>query len=202
MSAAIAAMGLQGLHQISDADLLLAASHQDQSAFAQLVERYYGIVHRVVWRTTNGHADAEDIAQEAFLRLWKNPGQVREAKALKGWLMRVASNLAMDRFRNKPLAELDAAAEVSDGRPNAEQNLARNWATKRVDAAIAELAERQRLALSLVHFEQLSNIEAADIMEISVDALESLLSRARRALKQHLAADKNLLLATLNHEDT
>ena len=195
-------MGLQGLHQISDADLLLAASHQDQSAFAQLVERYYGIVHRVVWRTTNGHADAEDIAQEAFLRLWKNPGQVREAKALKGWLMRVASNLAMDRFRNKPLAELDAAAEVSDGRPNAEQNLARNWATKRVDAAIAELAERQRLALSLVHFEQLSNIEAADIMEISVDALESLLSRARRALKQHLAADKNLLLATLNHEDT
>ena len=202
MSAAIAAMGLQGLHQISDADLLLAASHQDQSAFAQLVERYYGIVHRVVWRTTNGHADAEDIAQEAFLRLWKNPGQVREAKALKGWLMRVASNLAMDRFRNKPLAELDAAAEVSDGRPNAEQNLARNWATKRVDAAIAELAERQRLALSLVHFEQLSNIEAADIMEISVDALESLLSRARRALKQHLAADKILLLATLNNEDT
>ena len=202
MSAAIAAMGLQGLHQISDADLLLAASRQDQSAFAQLVERYYGIVHRVVWRTTNGHADAEDIAQEAFLRLWKNPGQVREAKALKGWLMRVASNLAMDRFRNKPLAELDAAAEVSDGRPNAEQNLARNWATKRVDGAIAGLAERQRLALSLVHFEQLSNIEAADVMEISVDALESLLSRARRALKQHLAADKILLLATLNNEDT
>ncbi len=202
MTGISAALNLQALHQPTDAVLLAAAARQDHSAFSTLVGRYYDLVHRVVWRTTNGHADAADIAQEAFLRLWKNPSQVREAKALKGWLMRVASNLAMDRFRHRPLQDIDDAGGVADTRPNAEQVLNRKWAASTVDQAIGQLPERQRLALSLVHFEQMSNGEAAAIMEISVDALESLLARARRTLKELLAAEKDNLLASLNHEES
>lgn len=202
MTGISAVLNLEALHQPTDAVLLAAAARQDHSAFSTLVSRYYDLVHRVVWRTTNGHADAADIAQEAFLRLWKNPAQVREAKALKGWLMRVASNLAMDRFRKTPLQDIDDAGEVVDTRPNAEQALNRKWAASTVDQAIGQLPERQRLALSLVHFEQMSNGEAAAIMEISVDAVESLLARARRSLKELLAAEKDNLLASLNHEES
>ena len=198
MTGTSATLRLQTLHQPTDAVLLAAAANQDHSAFATLVTRYYEIVHRVVWRTTNGHADAADIAQEAFLRLWKNPAQVREAKALKGWLMRVASNLAMDRFRKLPLLDIDDAGEIADARPNAEQTMTKAWAATIVDKAVAQLPERQRLAMSLVHFEQVGNAEAAAIMELSVDALESLLARARRSLKLLLAADKDSLLAELN----
>ena len=83
-----------GSDQATDADLLARAIARDQNAFTELVDRHFQLVHRVVWRMMNGHADAEDVAQEAFLRLWRNPAQVREGGAVKGWLMRVASNLS------------------------------------------------------------------------------------------------------------
>jgi RNA polymerase sigma-70 factor, ECF subfamily len=188
-----------GVGEASDAALLAAATRRDASAFALLVGRYQHQVFRVVWRLTNGHADAEDITQEVFLRLWRNPGQLREAAALKGWLMRVASNLAMDRFRAKPMQDLEQAAEVSDGKPSAEDELAKTWTTRKIDDAIAALPDRQKMALTLVHFEQLGNIRAAAIMDVSVDALESLLARARRSLKMALATDKEMLFAGLGN---
>ncbi len=190
------------LHQASDADLLLAAARKDQAAFSRLVQRHFSLVHRVVWRQSNGHADAEDIAQEVFLRLWRNPAQVREAGALKGWLLRVARNLVMDRFRQTPLQVLDDEDMIVDTRDNAEEAMGRSEVAASIDSAIAGLPERQRFALTLVHFEQLTNIAAAEVMEVSVDALESLLSRARRSLKEQLSAQKEMLLAGLAGERT
>lgn len=67
----------------SDAELLICAARQDQNAFAELVVRYHAQVYRVAWRLNGGHADTDDIAQETFLKLWKNPGQLREAGALR-----------------------------------------------------------------------------------------------------------------------
>jgi RNA polymerase sigma-70 factor (ECF subfamily) len=195
-----AATSVSGPHPASDADLLAASARRDPRAFRALVDRYYATVYRVVWRMTGGGAHAEDITQEAFLKLWSNPSQIREAGALKGWLMRVASNLAMDGFRAKPMKDLEAASEVSDGRPDAEEAQMKSWAARRVDGAIAKLPERQRLALTLVHFEQMSNGAAAAVLEVSVDALESLLARARRALKEELAADRESLLEAVNVE--
>ncbi len=168
-----------------------------QKAFAVLVARYHRDVFRVVWRLSGGHADCEDITQETFMRLWSNPGQLREAKALKGWLLRVASNLVMDRFRRKPMAELDEAAEVIDETAGAEDHHDSAFVAKTVDAAIANLPERQKLALTLVHFEQMSNINAAAAMEVSVDALESLLARARRGMRDELGPKAKLLLGAL-----
>jgi RNA polymerase sigma-70 factor (ECF subfamily) len=186
--------------EASDAALLAAATRRDASAFAHLVARYEKQVFRVVWRLTSGHSDTEDITQEVFLRLWRNPGQLREAGALKGWLMRVASNLAMDRFRVKPMQDLELATDVGDGKPSAEDEMAKTWTTGKIDMAIAALPDRQKLALILVHFEQLGNIKAASVMDVSVDALESLLARARRSLKMALAADKEMLFAGLLDE--
>ena len=86
------------------------------------------------------------------------------------------------------------------GRPTAEANLQRAWAKSRIDQAIAALPERQRTALSLVHFEALPQTEAANVMDISVDALESLLSRARRSLKQQLINERQNLMDAVQDE--
>lgn len=201
MTADVSALTLKGLHHESDADLLAAATRRDAAAFGRLVAKYHGLVYRVVWRLTNGHAEAEDIAQEAFLKLWNNPSQLREAGALKGWLTRVAHNLAMDWFRHRPTSVAEEMLDVSDSRPNAEDKLGRAWVSTRIDAAIAALPERQKLALTLVHFEQFSQADAAAAMEMSVDAFESLLARARRAMKEQLAAERHDLLASLQDKD-
>ncbi|MDE2445754.1 MAG: sigma-70 family RNA polymerase sigma factor [Alphaproteobacteria bacterium] len=181
----------------SDAVLLHAAGERNQQAFAVLVARYHTQVYRVAWRLNGGHVDTDDIAQETFLKLWNNPAQLREAAALKGWLMRVASNLVMDRYRQKPMAELDEAFDVVDTTLSAPAMLDQNYVTKTIDAAIAALPDRQKLALALVHFEHMTNIAAAAAMEISVDALESLLARARRGLKDKLGSNGRQLLAVL-----
>lgn len=182
----------------SDADLLAAAAKQNQQAFSELVSRHYPSIYRISWRLCAGHVDAEDVTQETFLKLWNNPNQLREAGALKGWLIRVATNMVMDRFRKKPMQDLEAAAEVADPAPNAPTMMDQSFIAKRMDAVIALLPDRQKLALTLVHFEQMTNIAAAAAMEISVDALESLLARARRGLKLMLAQDGKLMLAALS----
>jgi RNA polymerase sigma-70 factor, ECF subfamily len=173
--------------ETADAVLLIAAARGQHQAFAQLMRRHYQIVYRVVWRMLGGHVDAEDITQEAFMRLWRNPQQVREATALRGWLIRVASNLVNDRFRKGTTLSVDDALEVADDRRGAHESLQQRELSHQIDAAIAALPDRQRLAITLVQFEHMSNIAAAAIMEITVDALESLLARARKSLKQSLA---------------
>jgi RNA polymerase sigma-70 factor, ECF subfamily len=196
----LAAVTGAGLHHASDADLLAAAARKDAEAFGLLVSRHQGLVYRVVWRLTKGHAESEDIAQEAFLRLWNNPAQVKEAAALKGWLARVASNLVMDWFRKRTNTVTEDVSDVGDARPNAEDRLQQNWVGVRINAAIAGLPERQRLALSLIHFEQFAQADAAAAMELSIDAFESLLARARRGLKDQLSNDRHDLMAAVTQE--
>ena len=179
----------------TDAALLEASARHVEPAFVVLIQRYQRDVYRVVWRISGGHADSEDIAQETFLRLWVNPAQVREAKALKGWLLRVASNMVMDRYRRKPMVNLEVAEDVVDLAPGPDSSRELSQVSFAVDAAVAQLPDRQRMALVLVHFEQMSNIAAAEVMELSVDALESLLARARRRLKEILGpAGRDMLL--------
>jgi RNA polymerase sigma-70 factor, ECF subfamily len=184
-----------------DADLLAGAARQDQKAFAELVARYHAQVYRVAWRLNGGHVDTDDIAQETFLKLWKNPSQLREAGALKGWLMRVASNMVMDRYRRKKMLDLDYAKDVADKSTSAIDTLDRAHVTKFIDAAIATLPDRQKLAITLVHFEHMTNITAAETMEISVDAIESLLARARRGLKERLNSEGRQMLASLAEQE-
>jgi RNA polymerase sigma-70 factor, ECF subfamily len=183
--------------QMTDGGLLALAAARDPAAFAEIVSRYHQPVYRLVWRMTNGGPEAEDIAQDAFVRLWQNPAQLREAGALKGWLMRVASNGVIDRSRKPRHAALDDAPEVADPQARPDRPLDRAEASKLVDGAIAALPDRQRLALSLVYFEGLSNIAAAEVLDVSVEAVESLLARARRSLKESLSGRWRDLLGGL-----
>lgn len=180
-----------------DSALLAAASAGDERAFARLVERHYDIIYRVVWRVTSGHADTEDMVQEAFLKLWNNPAQVRQGAALRGWLMRVATNLAIDRARRKQGSNLDDQPEIAASGPDALGQVLADRSANDINTALARLPERQRLALSLVYFENMSNIEAAEAMEISVEAIESLLARGRRGLKVELKDRWRDLLADI-----
>jgi RNA polymerase sigma-70 factor (ECF subfamily) len=183
-----------------DAELLAAAARRDDRAYGEIVRRYYQPVYRLTWRLTGGHADTEDIAQEAFLRLWRDPSQLREAGALKGWLLRVASNAVIDHARRRGKVDSGELPDVADERDGPDSGIDRSRAARIVDSRIADLPERQRLALSLVHFEGLSNIDAASIMDISVEALESLLARARRSLRQSLQSEWRDLLAVLGDQ--
>ena len=134
-----------------------------------------------------GREGAEDIAQEAFLRLWQNSRQVREGKALRSWLMRVASNLVVDRFRRQGPVNAGELPDTADEAPGPELALRRTDVSAAIDGAIADLPERQRLALVLSHYEGCGNPEIALALDVSVEAVESLLARARRTLKASLA---------------
>lgn len=166
-----------------DAVLLEGVVAGDETAFATLVDRHYSLVFRLSARVLGNAADAEDVTQEAFVKLWRNPPVLRNQAALKGWLVRVARNLAIDRLRrarNTSDSELELLVDTSTA---PDGHLRHGQAADEVSAALAQLPERQRTALQLTYFEALGNQETASIMDVSVEAVESLLSRARRSLR-------------------
>jgi len=142
----------------------------------------------LAYRMLNDAAEAEDVVQEVFVRVWKQaptwqPGTAR----FDTWMHRVALNLCYDRLRRRREQVMAEPPEQVDDGPAPDAGLIAADVGKRVDAALSTLPERQREAIVLCHFQALTNIDAAALMEISVDALESLLSRGRRALRSQLA---------------
>jgi RNA polymerase sigma-70 factor (ECF subfamily) len=185
----------------ADAALLERVRRGDKAAFSALVSRHYDAAYRVAYRMMGRAADCEDIVQDALVKLWTNPGQIREGQALRAWLMRVVSNLSIDRLRRKPMLNADDVPEPATDKAGPELSTLRNSVSSEVDRAIAALPERQRMALIFVYYEGLSNRDAAVALELSVDALESLLARARRSLKKALAGQWQDLLADIDRLD-
>jgi RNA polymerase sigma-70 factor (ECF subfamily) len=139
-------------------------------------------------------ADAEDVVQETFLKLWTHAARWRPGAArIETWLYRVTLNACYDRLRGKRPAPLDEALELPDAAPGPDQGLDAPALAAAVAAALDELPERQRAAILLCHYEERSNIEAAEILGLSVEATESLLSRGRRNLRARLAGARELL---------
>lgn len=171
----------------SDEILLGRAGGGDRQAYRILVERHGRRVLAIARRMTVNLAEAEDVAQETFLRVWQRAGDWHDTGAkFTTWLYRVVVNLCLDRRRRAPMASLEAAGDPADERPSAEANVAADERSRRVSAALAALPERQRAALVLSYYEGLSNAAAASVLENSVAALESLLVRARRAMRLEL----------------
>ncbi|MDZ4362763.1 RNA polymerase sigma factor, partial [Brevundimonas sp.] len=126
--------------------------------------------------------------QETFVRAWKQAGSWKPGGArFDTWLHRVGLNLCYDRLRRRREVPTESPPDRPDEGPAPDRGLIAADTAQRVDAALAALPERQREALVLCHYQELTNIEAAALMAISVEALESLLSRGRRALRLSLA---------------
>jgi RNA polymerase sigma-70 factor (ECF subfamily) len=170
-----------------DDECMRRAASGDASAFSLLVAAHGPKLASLAARVTGVRADAEDVVQEAFIRLWRKAPEWHEGAArVSTWLYRVVLNLCLDR-RRKPVAlAIEAAEHVVDPAPRADSAMIATEQQRRVASAIAALPERQRLALQLCHFEELTNIEAAAALELSVGAIESLLVRARRSLRDSL----------------
>lgn len=179
----------------AEADLMARVAAGDGAAATLLVDRHLPAVTAFARRMLGSQADAEDVAQDVFLRLWQHAGRWRPGAArLRTWLIRIALNLSLDRLRKRPTLPLDGIDDPVDPAPNPGTALHRQDVARRVEAALMALPERQRAALALFHYQELSQEEAAAALDISVEALESLLARGRRSLRETLAADRDALL--------
>jgi RNA polymerase sigma-70 factor (ECF subfamily) len=176
-----------GVPPAVDAVLLDRVSAGDEAAFGEIADRHYAVVFRVAARVLADPAEAEDVTQEAFVRLWRDPGVVRNPAALRSWLIQVGRNLAIDRIRRTKPSTPDGLDDMPDGATAPDGALRHGQAAGVVAAAMSELPERQRTALQLTYFEGLGNQETAQVMQVSVEAVESLLSRARRTLRETLS---------------
>ncbi len=171
----------------SDAGLLVLYAQGNQSAARALTGRHLPRVFAHAYRLLQDHAEAEDVAQEAMLKLWRIAPTWRAGEAkVSTWLYRVTANACTDRLRKRRTVALEAAPELADEAPSVEAGLIANDRQHALHAAMACLPERQRNALVLRHFEELSNPDIASALETSVEAVESLLARGRRALADKL----------------
>jgi RNA polymerase sigma-70 factor (ECF subfamily) len=169
----------------SDESLMALVAQGDQRAFRILMGRHMTLAIRVAQRVVGDAAEADDIGQDAFLRVWSRAASFDPRLArFTTWLYRVVLNLAFDRVRKPWHASIDEAAEVRSSDPEPVMLMIEDEERRTVAAAIAALPERQRAAIVLFHMEGLSGREAAQSLNVSEKAFESLLVRARSALKQ------------------
>ena len=171
-----------------DFDLVVRAGQGDPTAAQALVARKLPRITALAGRMLGDPVEAEDVAQETFLRAWKHaPTWTAGPARFDTWLHRVALNLCYDRLRRKRERPTAEPPEQVDTGPAPDRGLHAADVSRRVQAALDALPERQREAVVLCHYQELGNIEAARIMDVSVEALESLLARGRRALRAALA---------------
>lgn len=174
--------------------LLQLYANGDPEASRALTRRLLPRVLSHAERLLSNRAEAEDVAQEAMLRLWKIAPDWRTGEAkVTTWLYRVTGNLCTDRLRRRRGVGLDDVPEPEDDTPSPADHMHQNARAEALQAALNRLPERQRQAVILRHIEEFGNPEIAEIMNISVEAVESLIARGKRALTTDLAAQRDEL---------
>lgn len=181
-----------------DAALLVAYANGDPSAAQVLTARLLPRVLAQATRMLSDQAEAEDVAQDALMRLWKIAPDWRQDEAqVSTWLYRVVANLCTDWLRKRRGVPLDQIAEPADPQRGVEVQMQDTARLRALADALAQLPERQAQAVSLRHLQGMGNPEIAEIMDISVRSVESLTARGKRALTDILQGRK----AALGYDD-
>lgn len=173
----------------ADRRLLGRVADGDQRAFAELSSKHLGAIVTYATRITKNRSDAEDVAQETFLRAWQSAHRYEARSPAIAWLLTIAHNAAIDRLRKRGAApvELDDARDPAPDSTKPSELLEKKDELARLEAALDALPDRQRQALLLAHEQGLRPPEVAEVLGVTLEAVESLLSRGRRALKQALS---------------
>ncbi|WP_380057673.1 RNA polymerase sigma factor [Falsihalocynthiibacter sp. SS001] len=187
-------MPLDALSEVADDALLVLFANGDRAAAQVLTVRLMPRALGFAARLLGDWAEAEDVAQEAMLRLWKVAPEWRQGEAqVSTWLYRVVRNLCTDRLRKRRGVGLDEIAEPLDDAPSASDVLQNKGRAEALREALDQLPERQREAVILRHIDGLPNPQIAEILEITVEAVESLTARGKRALTALLAGRRTEL---------
>jgi RNA polymerase sigma-70 factor (ECF subfamily) len=175
---------------LDDLQLLTHIAQGSKAAMTEFISRYYQRITDFAWRHMGRKADAEDIAQETFIRVWRKARDWQDRQLPPhSWLYRITYNLCIDELRKrKPQTDVDEHFDLS-GNDSPESNLYQLQKDKLLATAFATLSETQRTAIALCNYQGLSNKEAAHVMDVSVEALESLLARGRAKLRKQLSAE-------------
>ena len=171
----------------SDEALMARVAKGDQRAFRELARRHVPVMLGVARRILGNAAEAEDVAQEAMLRVWTHAPRWQPLALFRTWLSRVVVNLCLDRKRKAPWVDLEAAGELADPAPLAGEAAEAAERERLLTAAIAELPARQRAAIVLSYTEGMSNAQVAEILDTTVSAVETLLVRGKQNLRRALA---------------
>ncbi|SEO93192.1 RNA polymerase, sigma subunit, ECF family [Salinihabitans flavidus] len=191
-------MPFDAQNDLSDEALLTLYANGDETAARALTLRLTPRVFAHAARMLGDRAEAEDVTQEALMRLWRIAPDWRQGEAqVRTWLYRVTANLCTDRLRRRRTVPLDAVAEPPDEREGPAEQLQQRARQDALQGALNQLPERQRQAVVLRHIDGLGNPEIGQIMEISVEAVESLVARGKRTLSAALAGRR----AELGYDD-
>lgn len=171
----------------ADDDLLQQIGQGDERAFRLLVERHVDRAYALALRILRNPTDAEDVVQDVMVKIWTHGGDWKEGRArFSTWLYRVVTNRCLDLCRRPRTSDIDDAPEVADGAPDALSALHTGEVNLILERAMSRLPEQQRIALILSYNDDLSNAEIAEIMETTIQAVESLLKRGRQHLRKTL----------------
>jgi RNA polymerase sigma-70 factor (ECF subfamily) len=179
-----------GWSEKDDQELLALVQEGSQSAFDELVQRHTERFYRLAYRYVQNRETAEDLVQDAFVRLWENPASWRPDRNSKftTWFYRIVMNLSLDWQKKKRPLPLDEEMPLIDERETADEAMIKVQEQRLLEKEIAALPERQRTALNLCFDEGLSNQEAAETMGVNLKALQSLIMRAKTTLKERMKA--------------
>jgi len=170
----------------SDEALMARVAGGDERAFQLLSRRHLPAMLGLARRILGNAAEAEDVAQEAFMRVWTHAPRWQPLAKFRTWLTRVVINLCLDRKRRAPWVELETAGDIVDPAPGAGEKTEGDERGRMLAAAIEKLPIRQRSAIVLTYGDGMSNAQVAEILDTSVSAVETLLVRAKQNLRRAL----------------